>query len=105
MLGQRFPQEVDAEVGKLTRYVARCNREAAAEALQEGDDEEDGDGDGKSAVTERAKREAFREKALSSLLVSTFAGAELAQHLPLQQEVCFVMLPVIEDRQAWRRTG
>lgn len=84
VLGQRFPQEVDAAVGKISRNVAKTKAATAKAAVREGESDDDDD-DG----IEEAKREAAqREEALSSLLVSTFAGAELAQRLPLahQQE-------------------
>ncbi len=79
VLGQRFPQEVDAAVARVSRTVAK----AKAAALKQGAQSDDDD-DGK---LEAVRREAvLREEALSSLLVSTFAGAELAQRLPLQQQ-------------------
>lgn len=83
VLGQRFPHDVDAAVGKLSRYVAKnkaVTAAAAAAVLERGTEDD-------SAVIEAANREAFREEALSSLLVSSFAGAELAPRLPLQPEV------------------
>lgn len=73
-------------MGKLSRYVAKgkvTTAAAAASVLEEG-------GDDDSDVIEAASREAFKEEVLSSLLVATFAGAELAQHLALQSEVCGV---------------
>lgn len=78
VLGQRFPQEVDAAVAKMSRSVAK----AKAAALRIGPQSDDDD-DNQAAVR---RETALREEALSSLLVSTFAGAELAQRLPLQQE-------------------
>lgn len=86
VLGQRFPHDVDAAVAKLSKYIARGKAEsaaAAAAALAEG--EEDAD-----SSAETARRETRREEALSSLLVSTFAGADLAARLPLQPEVSFL---------------
>lgn len=74
VLGQRFPQEVDAAVGKISRSVAKTKAALPGES----EDEDN---------TKEAKREAAqREEALSSLLVSSFAGAELAQRLPLEHE-------------------
>lgn len=83
VLGQRFPQDVDAAVAKLSKYIARSKTEsaAAAAAALEEEGEEDVD------VAKTARREARREETLSSLLVSTFAGADLAARLPLQPEV------------------
>lgn len=79
VLGQRFPQQVDAAVAKMSRNVAK----AKAAALKEGAHSDDDDDD----KLETVKREAvLREEALSSLLVSTFAGADMAQRLPLQQQ-------------------
>lgn len=75
VLSQRYPEEVDAAVAKISRSVAK-----AKAALQQDDEGTDAVG----AMT--AKREAdLKEEALSSLLVSTFAGAQRAPHLPLQQ--------------------
>lgn len=71
-------------MGKLSRYVAKSKvstAAAVAAVLEDG-------GDDDSDVIEAASREAFKEEALSSLLVSAFAGAGLAQHLSLQSEVC-----------------
>ncbi|CAM9545090.1 unnamed protein product [Scytosiphon promiscuus] len=86
VLGLRFPQEVDAAVAKISRSVSKA-KTAAARAddatLQESDSDNDDTAAGRA---EAAKREAMlKEEALSSLLVSTFAGAELAQRLPLEQ--------------------
>eukprot|EP00903_Cladosiphon_okamuranus_P012984 g12116.t2 len=78
VLGQRFPQEVDSAVAKISRNVAK----AKAASLQE----EGGSGDENGDTIKAARQEAaLTEEALSSLLVSTFAGAELAQRLPLEQ--------------------
>lgn len=55
---------------------------SAAAALAAADDEEDVDGD----MAEKARREAFRQEALSSLLVSSFSGAGMVSHIPLEQE-------------------
>lgn len=88
VLGQRFPNEVDSAVGKLSRYMAKskvATAAAAATVLEDG-------GDDDSDVIEAASREAFKGEALSTLLVSTFVGAELAQHLALQSEVCGVCI-------------
>lgn len=78
VLGQRFPQEVDSAVAKISRNVAKTKAASLREDVGSGDDSDD---------TKAARREAaLREEALSSLLVSTFAGAELAQRLPLEQQ-------------------
>eukprot|EP00752_Nemacystus_decipiens_P002133 g2034.t1 len=79
VLGQRFPQEVDSAVAKISRNVAKIK----AASLQE--DVENGDDDGDDIKTAREEA-ALREEALSSLLVSTFACAELVQRLPLEQQ-------------------
>lgn len=80
-------------MAKLSKYIARSKSESAAAAasaaaavLEEGG-EKDVD------VAKTARREARREEALSTLLVSTFAGADLAARLPLQPEVSFVPPP------------
>ncbi|CAM9439904.1 unnamed protein product [Ectocarpus sp. 6 AP-2014] len=81
VLSQRYPEEVDAAVAKISRSVAKAKAATAKAALQ--DDDEGNDAVG--VMT--GKREAYlKEEALSSLLVSTFAGAQLASHLPLQQQ-------------------
>lgn len=68
---------MDAAVGKITRSVAKI-KEATARAAQEEDVEDD---------AQEAKREAAqRDEALSALVVSSFAGADLAQRLPLAKE-------------------
>lgn len=65
-------------MGKISRSVAKTKAATAKAALKGESDDEAED------FTKEAKREAAeREEALSSLLVSTFAGAELAQRLPL----------------------
>ncbi|CAM9175365.1 unnamed protein product [Ectocarpus sp. 12 AP-2014] len=81
VLSQRYPDEVDAAVAKISRSVAKAKVATAKAALLEDDEGTDAVG----SMT--AKLEAhLKEEALSSLLVSTFAGAQLAPHLPLQQQ-------------------
>lgn len=84
VLGQRFPQEVDSAVAKVSRNVAKARAATSKASLRDddGSDDADGDGDDINAAREKA---ALREEALASLLVSTFAGAELAQRMPLEQ--------------------
>lgn len=86
VLGQRFPQDVDAAVAKLSKYVARSKSESAAAAAVAFEERGEEDVD----ASKTAGREARREETLSSLLVSTFAGADLAARLPLQLEVIFL---------------
>lgn len=81
VLSQRFPHEVDKEVAKLSRSLSKSKASAAA-ALAAADDEDHLEGD----VAKEARREAFREGVLSSLLVSAFSGAGMVSHLPLEQE-------------------
>lgn len=83
VLGQRFPQEVDSAVAKISRNVAKTKAATSKAGLREDDGSSDDDGDDIKAARQEA---ALREEALSSLLVSTFAGAELAQRLPLEQQ-------------------
>lgn len=84
-------------MAKINRNVAKTKAASLREDAGSGDD----DGDSIKAARHEA---AVREEALSSLLVSTFAGAELAQRLPLEQpqgenvsvwlifvEVCFFL--------------
>lgn len=90
VLGQRFPQDVDAAVAKLSKYIARSKSESTAAAAAALDAEgEDVD------LVKTARREARREEALSSLLVSTFAGADLAARLPLQPEVSLFLVKAV----------
>ncbi|CBJ49062.1 conserved unknown protein [Ectocarpus siliculosus] len=80
VLSQRYPEEVDAAVAKISRSVTKARTATAKAALQDDDKRND-------AGVMTAKREAhLKKEALSSLLVSTFAGAQLAPHLPLQQQ-------------------
>ena len=89
VLGQRFPQDVDAAVAKLSKYIARSKSESTAAAAAALDAEgEDVD------LVKTARREARREEALSSLL-STFAGADLAARLPLQPEVSLFLVKAV----------
>lgn len=82
VLSQRYPEEVDAAVAKISRSVATAKAAASKAALQDDDDEGNHD-----VGVMAAKREAHvKEEALSSLLVSAFAGAQLAPHMPLQQQ-------------------
>ena len=79
VLGQRFPQQVDSAVAKISRNVDKTKAASLRERGGSDDDE--------SGVIEAAKEKATsRQEALSCLLVSTFAGAELAQRLPLEQQ-------------------
>lgn len=82
VLGQRYPREVDAAVGKVSRYVAKSKQASEAAAASAEDDGIE--------LVQAAEVDAFREATLSALLVSTFAGAELAQRLPLRDEVGLV---------------
>lgn len=70
---------MDWALSKVSRYLRKSASAAAAVT-------KDGEGGGKRSALEVAKsREAsFREAALSSVLASTFAVAELAHHMPLQ---------------------
>lgn len=83
MLGQRFPQEVDSAVAKISRSVAKTKAPTSKATLREDVGSDDDDSDDIKAASQEA---ALREEALSSLLVSTFAGAELAHRLPLEQQ-------------------
>lgn len=66
-------------MAKIGRNVAKKMAASLREDVGSGDE----DGDDIKAARQEA---ALREDALSSLLVSTFAGAELAQRLPLEQQ-------------------
>ena len=81
VISQRFPNDVDQEVAKFSRSLFKSKTSAAA-ALAAADDEDDVEGD----MAEKAKREAFREEALSSLLVSAFSGAGMVSHIPMERE-------------------
>lgn len=83
VLGQRFPADVDAAVRKVSRLVSKVKAAAVAAAAAVASTEEGGDTDDNDLLC-AANREVLREEALSALLVSTFAGAELAPRLPLE---------------------
>lgn len=70
-------------MAKISRSVAKMKAATSRAILREDVRSGDDDGDDIKAARREA---ALREEALSSLLVSTFAGADLAQRLPLEQQ-------------------
>lgn len=81
VISQRYPNDVDQEVAKISRSLFKSKASAAA-ALAAADDEDDVEGD----MAKKARREAFREEALSSLLVSAFSEAGMVSHLPMERK-------------------
>lgn len=66
-------------MAKISRNVAKTKAASLREDAGGGDDDSDD-------INAARREAALREEALSSLLVSTFAGAELAQRLPLEEQ-------------------
>lgn len=69
-------------MAKISRNVAKAKAATSKATPQEDAGSGNDDGD---CIEEARQEAALREEALSSLLVSAFAGAELAQRLPLDQ--------------------
>lgn len=72
VLGQRYPQDVDGAVSKVSRYVSN---------VVEADAGDEAHGGGASLGPGPC---VSWDKALSSLLSSTFAGASLSHRAPLE---------------------
>lgn len=83
VLGHRYPDQVEASIGKLNRSTSKKKSVSAGSIETAG-----GDGD--------VGRDAFNAETLSSLVATTFVGAKLVHHVPFK--VCARFRPRFSDK-------